>query len=75
MRLLRSRVLEDDHRPDRLRSLDVRDVETLDPEREALQVEALAQFLERLDPPQPLLLGLVALGLQRQRGVLRRQLL
>ena len=36
----------------------VRDVEALDPDRQALEVERLAQLLERLDPPQPLLLGL-----------------
>src|SRR4051794_8066984 len=46
--LLRGRILEDNHRADRLRSLDVRDVETLDPQRQALQVEPLAQLLERL---------------------------
>ena len=35
-------------------ALDVRDVEALDPERQALEVERLAQLLERLDAPQPL---------------------
>src|SRR5205814_4306560 len=46
-----------------------------DPDRQALQVEGLAQLLERLDPAKPLLLGLVALRLEREPGVLLGKLL
>ena len=52
VRLLRHRVLEDDHRADHRLALDVRDVVALDPQRQALEVQRLAQLLERLDPPQ-----------------------
>src|SRR6266487_2499617 len=75
VRLLRRRILKDDHRADRLGGLDVRNVEALDPQRQAFEVQRLAQLLERLDPPQPLLLGLVALRVEGEPRVLRRQLL
>ena len=75
MRLLRQRVLEDDHRADGRLPLDVRDVVALDPDREAFEVERLAQLLERLDPPQALLLGLRDLRLEREPCVLGRELL
>ena len=73
--LLRQAVLEDDHRGDGRLLLDVRDVVALDPQRQALQVERLAELLERLDAPEPLLLGGRGLGLQRDARVLGRQLL
>jgi hypothetical protein len=49
MRLLGHRILEDHHRPHRRRLLDVGDVEALDPDRQALEVELLAELLEGLD--------------------------
>ena len=45
--VLRLAVDEHDHRRDDRLALDVRDVEALDPERQALEVQALAQLLER----------------------------
>ena len=75
VRLLRHRVLEDDHRADHRLALDVRDVVALDPQRQALEVQRLAQLLERLHPPQPLALGLDDLRLEREPRVLGRQLL
>ena len=57
VRLLRHAVLEHDHRADDLLALDVRDVEALDPDRQRLEVQRLAQLLERLDATQPLRLG------------------
>ena len=75
VRLLRCRVLEDHHRRDRRLLLDVRDVEALDPEREALEVEHLAELLQRLDPAQPRLLRLRGVGLERKPRVLVRELL
>ena len=50
-------VDEHRHRRDDLAALDVRHVEALDPGRQALEVERLAELLERLDPPSPPLLG------------------
>ena len=50
-------VHEHRHRGHDLAPLDVRDVEALDPDRQALEVQALTQLLQRLDPPLPLLLG------------------
>ena len=67
---LRLRVDEDRHRRDDVPALDVRDVEALDPDRQALEVEALAQALERLDPPQALLLRRGLLVTEREPGVL-----
>ena len=58
VRLLRQPVLEDDHRADVVLPHRGRDVEALDPERQRLEVERLAQLLERLDAPQPALLAL-----------------
>ena len=75
VRLLRRRVLEDDHRADRRCLLDVRDVVALDPQRQALEVERLAELLERLDPAQPRLLRRGAFGLEGKPCVLGRQLL
>ena len=75
VRLLRQGVLEDDHRADRRVLLDVRDVEALDPDREALEVQRLAELLERLDAPRALALGLGGVLDERQLGVLARELL
>ena len=74
MRLLRLRVDEHGHRGDDVAPLQVRDVEALDPHRQALEVEALAQALERLDPAQPLLLGRRRLVRERELRVLGREL-
>ena len=74
VRLLRHPVLEDDHRADDLLALDVRDVEALDPQRQALEVERLTQLLQRRNSPQSLLLRDEGLGLERELRVLRRQL-
>ena len=74
VRLLRHRVLEDDHRADDLLPLDVRDVVALDPERQALEVQRLTQLLERLDPAETLLLRRHRLRVERDLGVLRREL-
>ena len=52
VRLLRQRVLEDDHGADGRRALEVGDVEALDPDRQALEVERLAELLQRLDAAQ-----------------------
>ena len=46
---LRPPVLEHDHRGHRVRVLQVRDVEALDADRQRLEVERLAQLLERPD--------------------------
>src|SRR5204862_6145612 len=75
VRLLRHGVLEDDHRADRRRLLDVRDVEALDSNRQALEVELLAELLERLDTPEPLPLRLGGVLLERELGVLGGKLL
>ena len=69
MRLLGHGVLEDDHRADDRLALDVRDVVALDPDRQALQVQRLAQLLERLDAAQPRPLGLHRIRLHRQPRV------
>ena len=74
MRAPRLAVDEDRHRGDDLAPLDVRDVEALDPERQALEVERLAELLERLDPPLAALLGRARVVLERQPGVLVREL-
>jgi hypothetical protein len=50
VRFLGERVLKDDHRADRRLGLDVRDVVALDPDRQTLEVERLAELLERLHP-------------------------
>src|SRR4051794_11662287 len=75
MRPLRHRVLEDDHRADDLLPLDVRDVEALDANRQRLEVERLAQFLERLDASRAPRLGDKRLGVERELRVLLRELL
>ena len=58
VRLLRQPVLEDDHRADVVLAHRGRDVEALDAQRQRLEVERLAQLLERLDAAQPALLAL-----------------
>ena len=75
VRLLRQRVLEDDHGADVLGAHRGRDVEALDADRKRLQVERLAQLLERLDPSEPLLLRDGSVGRERVPRVLRRELL
>ena len=75
VRLLRDAVLEHDHRADDLLALDVRDVEALDPDRQRLEVQHLAQLLERLDAARRLRLGDERLRRERELGVLLRELL
>src|SRR6059058_4018883 len=75
MRLLRDRVLEDDHRPDDLLTLDVRDVEALDADRQRLEVERLPQLLERLEAARALGLAHVCLRVERELRILLRELL
>ena len=67
-------VDEHGHRRDDLAALDVRDVEALDPHGQALEVERLAELLERLDPALPLLLGGRGVVLEREPRVLLREL-
>ena len=74
MRLLRLGVDEHRHRGDDVTPLQVRDVEALDPHRQALEVQALAEALERLDPTQPLLLGGGRLVRERELRVLGGEL-
>jgi hypothetical protein len=74
VRLLRLGVDEHRHRGDDVAALEVRDVEALDPDREALEVERLPQALERLDPAQPLLLCGGRLVRERQLRVLGGEL-
>ena len=74
MRLLRYRVLEHDHRRDGGRALDRRDVEALDPDRQALEVQRLAELLERLHATGPSLLGGERRGFEREAGVLLGEL-
>src|SRR3954452_8164434 len=66
---LRRAALEDDHRRDRVRAHQVRDVEALDPERQRVQAELLLQRVERLDPLLATALGLELLLLEREFGV------
>ena len=75
MGLLRHGVLEDDHGADRRLALDVRDVEALDPHRQALEVDALAQLLERLDAAEALALAVGGVALERELGVLLGEVL
>ena len=75
MALLGDAVLEHDHRAHDLLALDVRDVEALDPDRQRLEVERLAQLFERLDASGALALGDEGLRFERKRGVLLRELL
>jgi hypothetical protein len=74
VRLLRHRVLEDHHRANRRRALQVGDVEALDADRQALQVERLAQLLERLHAAQAALLGLDGIRLESDARVLLGEL-
>ena len=74
MRVLRAPVHEDHHRGDDRLALDVRDVEALDPKRQALEVEHLAELLERRDPPRPRCLADRRVGLERELRVLGREL-
>ena len=74
VRVLRPAVLEHRHRGDDRLALDVRHVEALDPQRQALEVEALAQLLEGSDAPQPLRLAARGVGLEREPRVLDGEL-
>ena len=74
VRVLRPAVLEDDHRGDDRASLDVRHVEALDPDRQALEVQDLTELLERGDAPRALLLSQHRVGLERQPRVLAGQI-
>ena len=58
MRLLRQPILEDDQRADVVLAHRGRNVEALDPDRQRLEVERLAQLLERLDAAQAPLFSL-----------------
>jgi hypothetical protein len=58
VRLLRQPVLEDDERADVVLPHRGRDVEALDAEGQRLEVQRLAQLLERLDAAQTALLAL-----------------
>ena len=69
------RVLEDDHRADGILAHRVRDVVALDAERQRLEVQRLAQLLERLDAPRALLLGRGLLADERLLRVLVGELL
>src|SRR5205823_12820106 len=60
---------------DDLLTLDVRDVEALDADRQRFEIERLPELFERLDTPRPLALGDERLGFERQLGVLLRELL
>ena len=71
--LPRQRVLEDDHRADRILAHRVRDVVALDAERQRLEVQRLAQLLERLDAPRALLLGRRLLGRRARAARSRRR--
>ena len=75
VRLLGHGVLEHDHGADRRLALDRRDVEALDADRQALQVERLPELLERLDSPEAGPLRLHRLGLEREARVLLGELL
>jgi hypothetical protein len=72
--LLRHRVLEHDHGAYGLLSLDRGDVEALDANRQALEVQALPQLLERLHPPQARALRLDSGRLERDPRVALREL-
>ena len=72
--VLRLAVDEHDHRRDDRLALDVRDVEALDPKRQALEIQALAQLLERRHAPQPLGLARRRIGCERDARVLGREL-
>ncbi len=74
MRVLRTPVDEDRHRGDDRLALDVRDVEALDADRQALEVEHLAQLLERRDTPRPRGFASRGVRLERQLRVLGGQL-
>jgi hypothetical protein len=68
--LLRQSVLEDDERADVVLAHRRRDVEALDAQRQRLQIERLAQLLERLDAAQPPLLALREVARQDVERVL-----
>ena len=74
MRVLRPPVHEDGHRRDDRLALDVRDVEALDADGEALEVQHLAELLERGDAPRPRGLADGSVGLEREPRVLDREL-
>ena len=70
VRVLRPAVLEDDHgRHDGL-ALDVRDVEALDPQRQALEIQHLAKLFERGDAPRSPLSALRRVRVEREARVL-----
>ncbi len=72
--LLRRSALEHDHRGDRLRPTDVRDVEALDPDRGHVQAERLLQPLERLHPSLTAALGAQPLLVEREPRIALGQL-
>ena len=73
VRLLRLGVDAYRHRGDDVTTLQVGDVEALDADRQALEVEALAEALERLDSTPPLLFRGGRLVRQGELRVLRRE--
>ena len=70
MRVPRAPLLEHDHRGDDGLALDVRHVERLDPDRQALEVQHLAQLLERGDAARALLRALRGVRRERELRVL-----
>ena len=72
--LLRDALLEHDHRRHRGLLAEVRDVEALDPQRQRLEVQHLAQLLERAEPAQPRALALQPRLGERVRRVGLREL-
>ena len=73
--LLGNAVPKHDHRPDVVLSHRRRDVEAFDPDRQRLEVQHLAQLLERLDSAQALELRLLGIGRERVPRVLGSELL
>jgi len=65
-------VLEHDHRRDRVRVLEVRDVEALDADRQRLEVERLAQLLEPFDAARARALRAQHVVTHSQLGVAER---
>src|SRR4029079_19154283 len=73
VRLLRSTSLEDDHRGDRVRLAEVRDVEALDADGNALEPERLLERRERLHALlAPVLPAQLVLGERQVRVLLRK---
>ena len=74
VRLLGHAALEDDHGAHDVLLAEVGDVVALDAQRQALEAEAVAQALERLDARRAAARQALDLGLRGQLGVALRQL-